>query len=281
MSLVLVVSRARPEETGPAAENHVSIDRWAQMLTAGLGDENQALTVDYAADWTDASAAAERAIRSGNHSVALIPVAWVDREGRSQGSDAGELVRLRELSAALSEQHPQAEIVLATTSSGGRPSFREVLAVLHPPDATDPRLLADAVHRAFGGDVDRFGRFVAILARGVPSGTQLALRGSALQGYSYKTREPFDAGGPGSSDLDIVLFGDEAMAAWDNEAFFIPGINTMPLGDESAWVAPTIEPARVEAQRVAGRPVNIQAMARWFMDIRSGLQGQPYALLDS
>jgi len=81
--------------------------------------------------------------------------------------------------------------------------------------------------------------------------------------------------------LDVVLFGDEAMAAWDREAFFMPGVNTVPLGDESRWVAPSIDPAREAAQRIAGRPVNIQAMARWFMDIRSGLQRQPYVLLDA
>jgi hypothetical protein len=45
-------------------------------------------------------------------------------------------------------------------------------------------------------------------------------------------------------------------------------------------VAPTIDPARSAAQSIARRPVSIQAMARWFLDLRSGLQGQPYVLLD-
>ncbi len=281
MSLILVVARALPEGLKNEAADGSELDRWAQILSGGLGGDTDVVTVDYAADVADATAALERALLAGNRNVALIPVATVDTEGGGSGVDAHDLARLQELTTTLTRRHPGTDIVVATTRTGASPSFTEVLSVLHPPDASDPRLLADAVGRAFDGDVDRFGRFVGVLQRGVPGGTQLALRGSAIQGYSYKTLEPFDAGGRGSSDLDVVLFGDEAMAAWDPEAFFIRGVNTMPLGDDSAWVAPTIEPARSEAQTVARRPVNIQAMARWFMDIRSGLQGTPYVLLDA
>ncbi len=281
MSLILVVGRARPNESDPDPGEAASLDRWARMLSGGLDGGTDVMTVHYAADVTDAIAAAEQTIMSGNHNVAIIPVVGVDRDGRGPGIDSDELVRLQELSATVTERHPQADVVLATTGSGASPSFTEVLAVLHPADADDPELLASAVSRAFDGDMQRFGQFVGVLQKGVPAGTQLALRGSVIQGYSYKTLEPFDARGPGSSDLDLVLFGDDAMAAWDAEAFFIPGINTMPLGDESRWVAPSLEPARSAAQAIARRPVNIQAMARWFMDIRSGLQGQPYVILDA
>jgi hypothetical protein len=115
----------------------------------------------------------------------------------------------------------------------------------------------------------------------MPEGTQLALRGSAVQGYAFRSQEPFDARGPGTSDLDVVLFGEEAMASWHPEAFVIPAINTLPLSDGSMWVAPSLDPARSAAQTIARRPVSLQAMARWFMDLRSGLQGTPYAILDA
>jgi hypothetical protein len=251
------------------------------VLSGGLGSGTDVVTVDYAAGVTDANAAAERAILAGNRNVALIPVTAVEGGGEGSGVDTHDIEGLQKVAATLASRHPETDVVVATTRTGASPSFTEVLSVLHAPDASDPQLLTDAVGRAFGGDVDWFGRFVGALQSGVPPATQLALRGSAIQGYSYKTLEPFDAGGPGSSDLDVVLFGDDAMAAWDAEAFFLPGINTMPLGDDSRWVAPSIEPARARAQKVARRPVNIQAMARWFLDIRSGLQGTPYVLVDA
>ena len=75
--------------------------------------------------------------------------------------------------------------------------------------------------------------------------------------------------------------GDEAMAAWEPEAFYLPGVNTQPLDDERARHR---RPARSSGPRraprtAAGRPVALQAMARWFLDLRSGLQGTPYVVL--
>ena len=98
---------------------------------------------------------------------------------------------------------------------------------------------------------------------------------------SYKSGEPFDGRGPGTSDLDVVLVGDEAMAEWQPDAFYLPGVNTMPLWDEARWVAPQARPASGEAQELAGRPVSLQAMALWFLDLRSSLQGTPYVTLDA
>ena len=121
---------------------------------------------------------------------------------------------------------------------------------------------------------------MSALQGGVPDGTRLVLRGSAIQGASYKTGEPFDSRGPGTSDLDVVLLGDEAMAAWEPEAFYLPGVNTQPLDDSASDIAdPRLDRARRAAQEAAGRPVALQAMARWFLDLRSGLQGTPYVVL--
>ena len=70
------------------------------------------------------------------------------------------------------------------------------------------------------------------------------------------------------------------MAAWAPEAFYLPGVNTQPLYDEAPrHRRPRLEQARAAAQAVAGRPVALQAMARWFLDLRSGLQGTPYVVL--
>ena len=133
--------------------------------------------------------------------------------------------------------------------------------------------------RAFGADPAVLAGFLAALRAGLPPATVIALRGSAVAGQSYTTGQPFDARGPGSSDLDLVVLGDEAMAMWVPEAFFFPGVNTFPLADDARWVAPPLDPARSEAQSLVGRPVSVQAMAPWFLEVRAAFQGQPYLVL--
>ena len=58
------------------------------------------------------------------------------------------------------------------------------------------------------------------------------------------------------------------------------GINTLPLSDDAGWVAPALDRARRRAQAIARRPVSIQAMAGWFLDLRTLVQGQPYVVLN-
>ncbi len=135
------------------------------------------------------------------------------------------------------------------------------------------------IGRAFGGRAETLDAFVAALQSGLPDGTTICLRGSAVNGCSYKTGEPFDADGPGTSDLDVVVIGEAAEGLWDDEARLLGGINTLPLNDEAAWVAPTLEAARRRAQAVVRRPVSVQAMAEWFLDVRGALQDQQYVTL--
>ena len=142
-----------------------------------------------------------------------------------------------------------------------------------PPDLTD-RIL----RRAFRGDPDVYRRFLATL-REATGDTDIVLRGSAVTGESYRDREAFDAHGPGSSDLDLVLVGPGAFQHWVPEAFYLRGVNTVPISDGKPWVAPSLEPARKAAEKLVGRPVNIQAMARWFLELRAIMQGQPHVTL--
>ena len=86
----------------------------------------------------------------------------------------------------------------------------------------------------------------------LPAGTKLYLRGSAVQGESYVSHQPFDAGGPGSSDLDVVVCGTEVMALFADDGFYVPGINSRPLGDTDRDVAPLLDDARARAQELAG-----------------------------
>ena len=137
-----------------------------------------------------------------------------------------------------------------------------------------------ALERGFGGDAARLRRFVSTLRDALPEGTTIALRGSTVAGRSYKTGEPFDAEGPGTSDLDVVVVGEPVLGLWVPEAQLLGGINTLPLSDDARWVAPSLDRARRRAQTVARRPVSIQAMAGWFLDLRTLVQGQPYVVLD-
>ena len=120
---------------------------------------------------------------------------------------------------------------------------------------------------------------MAVLSPALPPETVLVLRGSVVAGRSFRTGEPFDALGPGTSDLDVVVVGDDARDMFAEEAQLLGGINTLPLSDDAPWVAPGLEVARRRAQAVARRPVSIQAMAGWFLELRSRVQGQPYVIL--
>lgn len=154
-----------------------------------------------------------------------------------------------------------------------------ILSMLGVEDSKDKALFEATVARGFGGDWDLFTRFMQKFQEGLPDGTEIILRGSAVQGYSYETGAPFDAKGPNTSDLDIVLIGGDAMKLWMDDAFYIVEVNTKPLGDKLPDIAPDLNPLREELQAMVGRPVNIQAMAKWFLDLRSRVQGTPYVAL--
>jgi hypothetical protein len=277
LSLILVVARARPDAQGEA-DGEPTEGASLGWLTAGI-DPSDDLTIAYTANPGEAELAAEQAVAEGRKEVAIVPVA-ADRNGDPGSVGQTDLASLERLVSETSERHADASVSLLTAAPRTPATFRDVLELIRPAETEDADLVAKAIRRAFDGDTGRFGRFVRALQRGVPRGTQIALRGSAVQGYSYRSQEPFDARGPRTSDLDLVLMGDDAMAAWHAEAFVIPGVNTLPLSDRTVWVAPTLNPARSAAQTIARRPVSIQAMARWFLELRSGLQGTPYVVLD-
>ncbi|HEY5628953.1 MAG TPA: hypothetical protein VIR16_05530 [Candidatus Limnocylindrales bacterium] len=157
-----------------------------------------------------------------------------------------------------------------------------VRGIIVPPSEVDraDELAAGTIERGFDGDTDRLRRFVAALVSALPAGTLVALRGSAVAGRSFRTGAPFDDHGPGTSDLDIVVLGDEALELFSDEAKYLGGINTAPASDDAPWVAPRLEKARRRAQAIARRPVSIQAQAPWFLGLRARLQRQPYVILD-
>jgi hypothetical protein len=248
-------------------------------LAAAISEDDDDPTVTYAASADEAISAVRAGIDGGSSAIAVVPVGLaVDDAGGSLRDP--DLLDLHRRLDEVGREHPEVELQYVGPPFDHAPALEAAVAALRPAGSEEPALLAGAIERAFGGDLDRFARFVTALQAGVPAGTRLVLRGSAVQGTNYRTGEPFDAKGPGTSDLDIVLIGDAAMAAWAPEAFYLPGVNTQPLYDEARGIAESaLEEARAAAQAVAGRPVALQAMARWFLDLRSGLQGTPYVVL--
>jgi len=137
----------------------------------------------------------------------------------------------------------------------------------------------NVVRLAFGGDGRRLDEFCAVLRGGIPPDTAAVLRGSAVTGFRHGDHAPFDADGPGTSDLDLTLVGAEAVALYRLDGFFIPGIHSRPISEEDPDIAPDLVALRRRLMRMVGRPVNIQATRDWIMYVREHLMGQPYLTL--
>jgi hypothetical protein len=132
---------------------------------------------------------------------------------------------------------------------------------------------------AFGGDARRFEEFREVVRAGIPPETSVVLRGSSVTGERYDDGAPFDADGPGTSDLDLTLVGVEVLGHYILDGFYIPGIHTKPLSDKDPDIAPELTPLRDKLVAMVKRPVNIQATRDFVMQLRGDLMGQPYLTL--
>lgn len=138
----------------------------------------------------------------------------------------------------------------------------------------------NVIRLAFGGSEERFNEFVETVRRAIPPGTGVVLRGSAVTGVRWKDQAPFDADGPGTSDLDLTLVGgDDLMALYKLTGFFVPNVHSRPLSDDDPDIAPDLVPLRGQLVQMVGRPVNIQGTRDFVMYLRGELIGQPYLVL--
>jgi len=139
---------------------------------------------------------------------------------------------------------------------------------------------ANVIRLAFGNSKEKFDEFVRVVRESIPAGTGVVLRGSAVTGERWKDGAPFDADGPGTSDLDLTLVGgDEVIGLFKVTGFWIPGFNSRPLSNEDPEIAPDLVPLRERLMAMVKRPVNIQAARDVVMYIRGELVGQPYLVL--
>ena len=144
---------------------------------------------------------------------------------------------------------------------------------------TEEQKRANVLRLAFGDDEEKFEEFLRIVRQEIPEGTAVVLRGSAVTGCRWKDGAPFDADGPGTSDLDLTLVGEEAVALFKPTGFFVPGVHSRPVSEDDPDIAPSLIPLREALMVLAGRPVNIQASRDVVIRFRGGLLDQPYLTL--
>jgi len=144
---------------------------------------------------------------------------------------------------------------------------------------TEDQKRENVIRLAFGGDRTRFEEFCRAIDEVVPAGTTVVLRGSAVTGHRWKDGAPFDADGPGTSDLDLTLVGADALLFFKPSGFFVPGVHSRPLSNDDPDIAPDLVPLRRKLMEMVGRPVNIQGSREIVIQFRGDLIGQPYLTL--
>jgi hypothetical protein len=146
-------------------------------------------------------------------------------------------------------------------------------------DLTDDEKRANLMRLVFDHDDARYRRFCEAIRDVVPPGTQVVLRGSAITGKRWKDGSPFDADGPGTSDLDLTLVGEQVIRLFKITGFFVPGVHSRPVSDDDPDIAPELIPLRETLMAMVNRPVNIQASRDIVIQFRGDLLGQPYLVL--
>ena len=142
---------------------------------------------------------------------------------------------------------------------------------------TDAEKLSSVLRLAFDNERAKFDEFCSIVRASVPEAHAAVLRGSAITGRRHSDGAPFDADGPGTSDLDLTLVGAEVLRYYS--AYWIPGMHSKPLSDDDPDIAPELTPLRKRLMDMVRRPVNIQGTRDWVQHFRGEIMKQPYLTL--
>lgn len=157
------------------------------------------------------------------------------------------------------------------------PQAPDIANTDHGPALTNAEVRERILRIAFNGDRERFELFLQTIRDAVPPDVTVAIRGSAVTGKRWRSDIPFDADGPGTSDLDLTLIGGDMVKHFD--VHYIPGLHTAPLSDAHPDASVTLTPLRQALCRIARRPVNIQATADLLQFVRDVVMNQPYYIL--
>src|SRR5687768_1960189 len=146
-------------------------------------------------------------------------------------------------------------------------------------DFTDEEKRARVCRLAVGGDHAKLDEFCKLVKESIPHGTAVVLRCSVVTGRRGSDGARFDADGPGTSDPDRTLLGEDVVGHVKVAGFIVPGIHSRPLSDDDPDIAPDLVPLRKKLIEMTGRPVNIQGTRDWVMYFRGEMLGQPYLTL--
>jgi len=133
------------------------------------------------------------------------------------------------------------------------------------------------IRLVFGGDKRRYEEFVQVLRDTATPGVEVILRGSSVTGHKFGSDEPFDADGPGTSDMDVTFVGGDMVMLF--REFHIPAIHSVPLSEQHPFASPTLAPVRKRLCEMVGRPVNLQATTSLVQGVRDAAMDQPYLVL--
>src|SRR5689334_23996544 len=133
------------------------------------------------------------------------------------------------------------------------------------------------IRLVFGGDSRRYEEFVQVLREAATPGVEVILRGSAVTGHKFSSEEPFDADGPGTSDMDVTFVGGDMVMLF--REFHIPGVHSVPLSEQHPFASPTLAPLRKRLCEMTNRPVNLQATTSLVQYLRDLAMDQPYLVL--
>jgi hypothetical protein len=264
-----------PEERNEKYPPHNPLHLYAQDI---LGDTDETKLVYCSTDASPVEETVAEAIDKGARQVVVVPLVFALDSPLTAETPLHDIVpRL----SRVESRYPDAEIVFLGPPFGRPEQIEELLRKIRKfePDSVD--LFRKVVSRGFKGDWAVFARFMEKLQEALPPETRIAIRGSVVTGCSYRTGKFFDALGEGTSDLDLVLIGEEVMTKWETEGFYIPGILTMPLNDQNTHFASWLNPVREKLQKLVDRPVHIQAMPEWLLELRTRVQKTPYLFLDT
>ena len=145
-------------------------------------------------------------------------------------------------------------------------------------DDDSQQIMRERVMRlVFNGDAQRYDEFLRVLGDATPAGVEVILRGSAVTGHKHGSDQPFDADGPGTSDMDVTFVGGDMVSLF--REFHIAGIHSVPLSEQHPFASPALGPLRKELCAMVGRPVNLQATTTLVQNVRDAVMDQPYLVL--
>lgn len=147
------------------------------------------------------------------------------------------------------------------------------------PGMTQDDMRERVIRLVFDGSRSRYDEFCQAVRNATPPGTTAVIRGSCVTGERWKDGAAFDADGPGTSDMDLTLVGDDVLKFFKITGFFVPGVHSRPLSDEDPDIAPDLVPLRQQLMEMVARPVNIQGTRDLVQYLRGDLLGQPYLTL--